>query len=48
MKCETCLNSRPVISENGYHWVCTLSDKKAVSCIMNGYKHYEQGRAKDE
>ena len=41
MKCETCLYSRTVISENGYHCICALSDKKAVSCIMHDYKHYK-------
>lgn len=40
MKCETCLNSRTGISENGYHCVCTLSAKKAADCITNDYKHY--------
>ena len=40
MKCETCLNSRTGISENGYHYVCTLSAKKAANCITNDYKHY--------
>lgn len=48
MKCETCLNSRTVISENGYHFVCALSDKKAVSCITNDYKYYARGVKKDE
>ena len=41
MKCETCLYSRIVISENGYHRICALSDKKAIECIINDYKHYE-------
>lgn len=40
MKCETCLNSRTGISENGYHCVCTLSAKKSANCITNDYKHY--------
>ncbi len=40
MRCETCLNSRTGISENGYHCVCTLSAKKAANCITNDYKHY--------
>lgn len=31
--CEKCLNSRPIISENGCHAVCCLSQKKA----MGGY-----------
>lgn len=32
-KCEECLHSRPVVSENGYHYICCLSPKKAVNCI---------------
>lgn len=39
MNCESCLNSRPVISENGIHPVCCLSAKKAKECIVSG-KHY--------
>ena len=34
-KCDKCLNSRPIISENGYHFICCLSNKKAVNCITN-------------
>ncbi len=39
-KCETCLNSRPIISENGLHSVCCLSSKKAVDCIINKKDYY--------
>lgn len=34
-KCDKCLNSRPIISENDYHFICCLSSKKAVNCITN-------------
>ena len=34
-KCNKCLNSRPIISENDYHFICCLSSKKAVDCITN-------------
>lgn len=34
-KCDKCLNSHALISENGYHFVCYLSDKKAVDCITH-------------
>ena len=34
-KCDKCLNSRPIISENDYHFVCCLSSEKAVDCITN-------------
>ena len=33
-KCEECLNSRLVVSENGYHAVCCLSQKKAIDCMI--------------
>ncbi len=33
MNCEECLNSRRIISEGGYHSVCTLSAAKMRSCI---------------
>ena len=34
MKCDICLNSRPVVSENGIHYICTLSNKKATACLF--------------
>lgn len=33
-KCEECLHSRPIISENGYHYICCLSSKKATDCMI--------------
>lgn len=36
-KCDTCLFSRAIISENGFHWVCCLTQKRAIDC-MNGVK----------
>ena len=36
-KCEECLYSRLIVSENGYHAACCLSQKKAVDC-MTGKK----------
>lgn len=39
VKCEKCLNSRPVVSENGLHPICCLSQKKAMDC-MTGKKNY--------
>ena len=32
-KCDSCTNSRTIISENGYHSLCCLSSKKAVKCL---------------
>ena len=31
--CDTCVNSRPVVSENGIHWVCCLSGMAAQKCL---------------
>ena len=33
-KCELCLNSRPIVSENGIHSNCTLSPKGALNCMF--------------
>ena len=39
--CNNCLNSRVILSENGYKVICCLSDKKALECILSDYsKHY--------
>ena len=32
-KCSRCLMRRPVISENGMHYNCTLSEKKWLECV---------------
>lgn len=34
MKCDNCLNARRIISENGLHSICCLSEKNAMDCIM--------------
>lgn len=39
-KCEECLYSRPIISENDYHAVCCLSQKKAMDCMMGKKSHF--------
>ena len=38
--CDLCINSRIIISENGYHSICCLSEKEAMECIMNDYSRY--------
>ena len=38
--CEKCLNSRPIVSENGYHAVCCLSQKKAIDCMTGKKNHF--------
>lgn len=40
-KCDSCLNSRVVISENGLRSICCLSEKKAVACITNKEDNYK-------
>ena len=42
IKCETCLNSRPIISENGIHYNCTFSEKRAIKCIFNDWCYYNE------
>ena len=39
MKCDNCLNSRRIISENGLHSICCLSEKKAIECLMKKKDH---------
>lgn len=44
-KCESCFNSKLIISENGYHYECALWSKKATDCITGKKDHY-RGREK--
>ena len=39
-KCESCLHSRLIISENGYHSVCCLSQKKATDCMIEKKSYF--------
>ena len=39
-KCDSCLNSRIVVSENGLHSICCLSEKKAVDCMLGEKDNY--------
>lgn len=39
-KCEECLHSRMIVSENGYHTICCLSQKKAVDCMTGKELHF--------
>ena len=54
MKCEKCLHARMIVSENGVHPVCCLSQKKAMNCIMGKKSHFitvikdEDGNMKTE
>ena len=38
--CNDCLNSRMILSENGYKVICCLSNKKAADCILSDYNKY--------
>ena len=40
MKCEKCMFSRTVTSENGSHPVCCLSEEEARECILGITDHY--------
>lgn len=46
MKCETCSNGWPIISENGVHYGCTLPPMDAVNCMAGREDNYV-GREKD-
>ena len=40
MKCDECLHSRLVISENGYHSVCCLLEHESRECIFGEASHF--------
>ena len=40
MYCDICVNARSVVSENGYHSVCCLSESKMRECLYNNMKHF--------
>ena len=40
MKCETCLNRRMIVSENGIHSACCLSSVKATKCLTQQESSY--------
>ena len=45
-KCDSCVFSRIVVSENGFHPLCGLSSQKAVKCLT-GYKEYYKAIRKE-
>ena len=45
-KCDSCVYSRIVVSENGFHHLCGLSSQKAVKCIT-GHKEYYKAIRKE-
>lgn len=40
MKCDTCLNTRVITSENGKHPVCNLSEGDMVKCLLGSKNYY--------
>ena len=40
MKCDTCLESRCVVSENGFHHICCLSEDASLDCLLGRDDHY--------
>lgn len=41
-KCKECFNRRMVISENGYHFICSLSSIASHNCIFGKKDHFIQ------
>lgn len=41
-RCDMCLNSSHIISENGFHTICCLSEKNSLECITGKKDHYIQ------
>ena len=40
-RCDVCLNSRAVVSENGIHYVCCLTEKQCLDCLMGVKDSYD-------
>ena len=41
-KCKTCLNSHPVVAENGIHCICCLFEGLAFLCAIGKVDRYTQ------
>lgn len=39
--CNNCVHSRPTISENGIHYICTLHSSQAVKCLGGKQEFYK-------
>ena len=39
--CRECLNSRIIVSENGYKAICTLSEEESYKCLFNDKSKFE-------
>lgn len=40
-KCTECINSRLVVSENGYHAICTLPESDSTDCVIQEGTKFE-------
>ena len=40
-RCDVCLNSRAIISENDIHFVCCLPKKQSLDCLMGVKDSYD-------
>ena len=40
--CESCMNARIIVSENGYKAICTLSNQKMYNCVIGRDDHYKK------
>lgn len=40
-KCDTCLNSRAIVSENGIHCICCLPEGLAFLCQIGKVDRYK-------
>lgn len=47
IKCDTCINARAILSENGWHRVCNLSSKSASRCITGEKNQYTKFHEKE-
>lgn len=45
-KCEECLNSRLIVSENGYKTACCLSQKKSINCMTGKKSQFIKKKSK--
>lgn len=48
MRCDKCLNARTVVSENGFHSICCLSEDESTECFYNKGKHFIENPMKKE
>ena len=42
MKCDYCSNSRPIVSENGTHYSCSLTSQQLKKCLTGEKDYFEE------